>query len=173
MLFKNKKVYDTISFMKRQKVVGFEACYNKDSKILILGSFPSVISREVSFYYGNPRNRFWSILAEAFNCAVPHTRAEKIDFVLSRNLALWDVVKECTIEGSKDTSIRDIVVADIEKIIKVSNIKYILLNGNKSAEIFYKNYPKLKDIAIKLPSTSPANVRLDKNIWINKIRELI
>ena len=109
----------------------------------------------------------------SFNCAVPHTRAEKIDFVLSRNLALWDVVKECTIEGSKDTSIRDIVVADIEKIIKVSNIKYILLNGNKSAEIFYKNYPKLKDIAIMLPSTSPANVRLDKNIWINKIRELI
>lgn len=132
--------------------------YSKESRVLILGSFPSVKSREQAFFYGHPQNRFWRVLAEVFNTAVPCTVAEKKQLILSNRLALWDVIAECDIEGSADASIKAVVPNDIGKILSESNINAIFVNG-RTAEKYYIRYtePKIGRKAICLPSTSPAN----------------
>lgn len=132
--------------------------YNKDSIVLILGSFPSVISRKNNFYYSNPKNRFWKILGIIFNEENLTTNEEKIDFLLNNHIALFDVIKSCEINGSSDSSIKNVIPNDISKLIKNSKIKYIFTNGNKAHELYQKYiFKSTKIVDIKLPSTSPAN----------------
>ncbi|MBQ8627375.1 MAG: DNA-deoxyinosine glycosylase [Agathobacter sp.] len=136
----------------------FEPVFNKESKILILGSFPSVKSRENNFYYGHPQNRFWKVLAKVFEVNVPQTIEEKKAFLLENHIAVWDVIESCTIIGSSDTSIRDVVVNDFSRVLANSSIERIYVNGTKAYDL-YQKYAKKQDgiPVVKLPSTSPAN----------------
>ena len=136
----------------------FAPIYNKDSRILILGSFPSVKSRENNFYYGHPQNRFWKVVAGVLNVKVPTTIEEKKEMLLSHGIAIWDVIESCTIHGSSDSSIRDVVVNDFSEILRHSSVDRIFANGGKAYEL-YEKYAKDKTgmKAVKLPSTSPAN----------------
>lgn len=136
----------------------FEPIYNEHSKVLILGTFPSVKSRENEFYYGHPQNRFWKVIAELTGYQVPETIEEKKKMLLENHIAIWDVIASCTITGSSDSSIRDVVANDITSILKHTKIEKIYGNGAKACEL-YNKYVKEKtgvDI-VKLPSTSPAN----------------
>ena len=132
--------------------------YDKRSTILILGSFPSVKSREASFFYGHPQNRFWKVLAAVWDANEPHTVEEKIELLLSNGIALWDVIASCEIQGSSDSSIRNVVPNDIGIILNAAKINRIYVNG-KTAEKYYQKYlfPGIGIEAVCLPSTSPAN----------------
>lgn len=139
-------------------VHNIEPVYNEKSRVLILGSFPSVKSREQQFFYGHPQNRFWRVLSEIFGCPLPQNIPEKKQMLLAHNIAVWDVIASCTIEGSSDASIRDVVPNDIQKILETADIRKIIANGTKSYELYQKYiYPKTKQEIVKLPSTSPAN----------------
>lgn len=136
----------------------FEPVYDKNSKVLILGSFPSVKSRENQFYYGHPQNRFWKVIAQLANSPVPQSIEEKKQLLLKNNIAIWDVIASCSIQGSSDTSIKDVVVNDFSEIISSSAIERIYVNGGKAYELYHKYAETQTNIpAIKLPSTSPAN----------------
>ena len=139
--------------------------FDKDSKTLILGSFPSVKSREAAFFYGHPQNRFWSVLAILYGVPKPETVEEKKKLVLENNLALWDVIASCEIVGSSDSSISDVTANDLSIIINNSKVEKIFVNG-KTAEKYYNKYtyPETGIKAFCLPSTSPANAawKLDK-----------
>ena len=113
--------------------------YDKNSKILILGSFPSVKSRENQFFYHHPQNRFWKVLSGVVGCDIPVTIDDKKEFLLNNNIAVWDVIASCEIEGSSDSSIKNVVVNDLNKIIYTCDIKQIFCNGGKSFEL-YKKY---------------------------------
>ena len=132
--------------------------YNSDSEILILGSFPSVKSRETGFFYGHPQNRFWKVLAALFDEDVPQTIAEKKTFLQRSRIALWDVIGSCEIEGSSDASIRNVVPNDLRIVLDHAPIRTICVNG-KTAYRYYEKYvqPKICREAVCLPSTSPAN----------------
>jgi len=133
--------------------------YDKDSKILILGSFPSIISREKSFYYANTNNRFWPVLENIFNTKLLNNK-EKETFLIKNHIALFDVIKSCEIYNSSDSSIKNIVPNNMNTIIKKSNIKYIFVNGKKALELYNKYiYDKTNIKAIYLPSTSSANAK--------------
>ncbi len=129
--------------------------YDKNSKVLILGSFPSVKSREQKFFYGHPQNRFWKVISGITNEDLPNTIEDKKKLLLKHNIAVWDVIKECDIVGSSDNSIQNVVPNDIEMILKTSNVKKIFANGSTAYKLFKKYFANI-DI-IKLPSTSPAN----------------
>lgn len=134
--------------------------YDKNSKILVLGSFPSVKSRESQFFYHHPQNRFWKVLSSVIGVDTPTSIEEKKKFLLDNNIALWDVIDSCDIEGSSDSSIKNVVTNDLDKIIENCNIKQIFCNGGKSYELYRKYCEKDTNLkAIKLPSTSPANAR--------------
>ncbi|MBQ9773206.1 MAG: DNA-deoxyinosine glycosylase [Clostridia bacterium] len=135
-----------------------EPVYDRESRVLILGSFPSVRSREEGFFYGHPQNRFWRVLAAVFDTRVPETVEEKRAFLLEHHIALWDVIASCTVAGSSDSSIRDVVPNELEQILSVSPIERIYVNG-KAASRFYDRYQKERTgrEAVCLPSTSPAN----------------
>ena len=132
--------------------------YGEESKTLILGSFPSVKSREAEFFYGHPQNRFWAVIASVFNSEKPETIEEKKELILSNKLALWDVIAQCEITGSSDSSIKDVTANDLSVILKNSKVDKIFVNG-KTAEKYYNKYtyPKTGIKAVCLPSTSPAN----------------
>lgn len=132
--------------------------HNKYSNILILGSFPSVKSRQEKFFYAHPQNRFWKVVSTIFNESLPQTIEAKRQMLLRNNVAVWDVIKSCDIIGSSDSSIENVVVNDIESLLKSTNIKRIFANGDKSYKLFKKYFPKNIEI-IKLPSTSPANAK--------------
>lgn len=136
--------------------------YDENSKILILGSFPSVKSRETGFFYGHPQNRFWKVTAAIMSEAVPKTIEEKRDFLLRNHIAVWDVIHSCEIEGSADSSIRNVKANDLKMIIDSADIRAIYVNG-KTAEKYYIKYiePELGIKAHCLPSTSPANAAWD------------
>ena len=132
--------------------------YDSDSEILILGSFPSVKSREEGFFYGHKQNRFWKVVAAVFGEETPETIEEKRAFLLRNHIAVWDVIHSCEIEGSSDSSIRNVTVNDLNEILKVADIRDIYVNG-KTAQKYYKKYTEklVGREAICLPSTSPAN----------------
>ncbi len=138
---------------------GFGPFVNEDSRILILGSFPSVKSREAAFFYGHPRNRFWAVLAAVCGGETPGTLEEKHAFLRRNRIALYDVIESCSIEGSADSSIRDAVPADIGAILAAGQIEgRIFVNGGKAAALYKKLIePSLGLPATALPSTSPAN----------------
>lgn len=155
-----------------------EPVYNRKSEILILGSFPSVKSREEGFFYGHPQNRFWRVIAAVYKADVPETVEEKKAFLLRNSIALWDVIHSCDITGSSDSSIKNVVVNDINLILKNAPIRQIFVNGKK-AEQLYRKYiqPKLGREAVCLPSTSPANAAwsLEKltEVWGENIRSCL
>lgn len=136
----------------------FPPLYDQNSKVLILGSFPSVKSREQLFFYGHPQNRFWKVLAAVFECDTPKTIEEKKAFLHANGVALWDVIGSCDIVGSSDSSIKNVTANDLSQILDNADIKQIFVNG-RTAEKYFNKYTK--DIigrnAICLPSTSPAN----------------
>lgn len=132
--------------------------YDKNSKILILGSFPSVKSREAGFFYGHPQNRFWKVTAAVCGVEVPTTIEEKKAFLLENHIAVWDVIHSCDIVGSSDSSIRNVVANDLNVILECADIRQIYVNGKKAEELYNKYiYPQIQREAICLPSTSPAN----------------
>ncbi|MBQ8404793.1 MAG: DNA-deoxyinosine glycosylase [Clostridia bacterium] len=136
----------------------FPPLYNENSRVLILGSFPSVKSREEMFFYGHPQNRFWRVLAAVLGCDVPQNIAEKREMLLSHGIALWDVLASCEIEGSADSTIKNAVPNDLSPIFAAAKIEKVFVNG-KTAEKYYNKYLKenLGREAVCLPSTSPAN----------------
>lgn len=140
------------------EIHNIEPVFNKNSKILILGSFPSVKSREQQFFYGHPQNRFWKVISSITNEKLPTTIEEKKSLLIRNNIAVWDVIKSCEIIGSSDSSITNVVPNDIYKILKATNIKAIYANGDKSYSLFKKYFGE-ELTARKLPSTSPANAQ--------------
>ena len=138
----------------------FGPLYSDHSKILILGSFPSVKSREQNFFYGHPQNRFWKVIASVFDEPVPATVEEKKELIISHDLALWDSIAGCEITGSSDASIRNARPNDIGIILSSCSIAQIYCNGRKSHELFRKYIePVIQRGAVCLPSTSPANAQ--------------
>lgn len=136
----------------------FPPLYDENSRTLILGSFPSVKSREAMFFYGHPQNRFWKLIAALYGEDVPSTIEEKSSLILRHRLALWDSIHSCTITGSSDSSVRDVVPNDISGIIRNSKIERIFCNGALSHKMYMKFiFPSTGIKARKLPSTSPAN----------------
>ena len=135
-----------------------EPVYDSRSRILILGSFPSVKSRESGFFYGHPQNRFWKVLAGLCTCTVPVTIEEKREFLLEHGIAVWDVIASCDIEGSSDSSIKNAVPNDFSFILKTAPIRQIYTNGGTAYKLYHKYCEKVTGFeAVKLPSTSPAN----------------
>lgn len=151
-----------------QVLYGFEPVFDGNSTILILGSFPSVKSREQAFYYGNKHNRFWAMLGEFYNCPV-NSVADKISLCLHNGIALWDIVASCTIKGSMDTDIRNYTLVDLSQVLSKCGITKILCNGAKAYELTMSAYEGNIPV-IKLPSTSPANVRFDKAVWFDNLQ---
>lgn len=137
----------------------FAPVYDGKSKILILGTLPSVKSRESNFYYGHPQNRFWKVAAALTGSPVPVTVEEKKSMLLNSGIAVWDVIASCTIEGSSDSSIKDVIPNDVAGLLEGSSIEAVFCNGGKAYELYEKYCEKRQGApkAIKLPSTSPAN----------------
>lgn len=132
--------------------------FDADSRILILGSFPSVKSREAMFFYGHPQNRFWRVTAAVFENDIPQTIDEKRSFLLRNHIAVWDVIASCEIVGSSDSSIREVVPNDLSDVLKTAQIRKIFVNGGTAAKYYAKyQYPRTGIAAETLPSTSPAN----------------
>lgn len=154
----------------------FPPLYDSHSRILILGSFPSVKSREMMFFYGHPQNRFWRVLSLLLEAPFPEGVPERRSFLLSRRIALWDVISSCEIVGSSDASIRDAVPNDLGRILKEAQIRQVYVNGQTAGRLYKKYqepvlYKKYGDCAraIVLPSTSPANAAWNlerlENAW--------
>lgn len=136
----------------------FEPVYNEYSNVLILGTFPSVKSREQHFFYGNPQNRFWKVISAVTNTPLPITIEEKKAMLLAHNIAIWDVIYSCEITGSSDSSIKNVVPMDFSNVLKQSSITHIYANGATAAKLYQKYCEATTNIPIiPLPSTSPAN----------------
>lgn len=159
---------------------GFDPVFDERSRILVLGSFPSVLSRQNSFYYGNPRNRFWQVIAACTGRPVPINEplvdalAVKQRLLLETGVALWDVIESCDIKGSSDSSIRNVEPARIERVLDAADIQAIIANG-RTAETLYNRYllPRCDRACIGLPSTSPANAAWSLERLIERWRRTI
>lgn len=141
-----------------RQVHTFAPVYDEASEVLILGSFPSVKSREEGFYYGHPQNRFWKLLSILYGAGEPRTVEEKKEFLIARHIALWDVIQSCDITGSGDASIRGAVPNDLTPIFEAARIRRVFANG-RTAEALYRRMllPRCGREITGLPSTSPAN----------------
>ena len=148
--------------------------FDERSRILILGSFPSVRSREAEFFYAHPRNRFWRVLAAVFHAETPVSTEQKKRFLLDNRIALWDVLAQCEIRGSSDASIQNAQPNPIGLILRHAQIESIFVNG-KTAEKYYNRFllPETGVGAVCLPSTSPANARMDEEALIRAWTDLI
>jgi hypoxanthine-DNA glycosylase len=144
---------------------GFPPFIRPDSRILVLGSFPSIQSRARGFYYGNPRNRFWPTLASFAGLPAPATIPEKQALLARLRIALWDMAAECEIEGSMDSDLRNVRTVDLAPLMARARIERILLNGRKAESLFLSRCPSLGHLALYLPSTSPANPAFSPLPW--------
>ncbi|MBQ7566061.1 MAG: DNA-deoxyinosine glycosylase [Oscillospiraceae bacterium] len=152
----------------------FGPFFDADSELLILGSFPSVKSREAKFFYGHPQNRFWRVIAAVFDVPAPQTLEEKKAFLSAHHIALYDVIEACTIVGSSDSSIRDVRAADIRPILAGSRVSRVFCNGGTAYALYEKHiYPVSGAAAVKLPSTSPANAAWSLDRLTSAWREAI
>lgn len=142
----------------RRQVHPIPPLFSERSEILILGSFPSVMSRNAAFFYAHPQNRFWKTVAAVFASGVPETLEQKKELILQNRLALWDVIASCEITGSSDSSITHVVPADLSVIFAGAPIRRVFVNGKTAARV-YRRYqlPRTGMEAVCLPSTSPAN----------------
>lgn len=146
--------------MHKKVCHAFSPVYNKSSKILILGTMTSPASAANGFYYSHPQNRFWRILAVLLKAPLPQTPAQKERFLLNHNIALWDVLKECSIIGASDSSIKNPVVNDLNLILTASPVKAVFATGKKAGALYNKYcFPFTNIPIITLPSTSPANCK--------------
>ncbi len=151
-----------------------EALYNENSKILILGTFPSVKSREARFFYAHPQNRFWRVMAKICDCDIPKTVEDKKRLILDNNFALWDVIHSCEVTGSADSTIKNVVPNDISSILSNSKVDRVFVNGKKAESLYKKYIESSAGIkAVCLPSTSPANAAWSEDrlaeYWKNQI----
>lgn len=145
--------------MKRRETHGLGPCYDECSEVLILGSFPSIKSREEGFYYAHPQNRFWPLMEMVFKEEVGKDALSRKEFALKHRLALYDTIESCDIVGSSDASISNVKPAKLGQIIKNSCIRLIILNG-KTSEKMFRKYQRIDGVdVITLPSTSPANAK--------------
>ena len=136
----------------------FDAFFDKDSRVLILGTIPSPKSREQGFYYGQPQNRFWKVLADVLGEEFPQTVEERKRFLKRNHIALWDVLESCEIKGASDVSIRNARPNDMNRILQAADIRAIFATGAKAAQLYKKLcFPECGVEAVRLPSTSPAN----------------
>lgn len=136
----------------------FDAFFDKDSRVLILGTIPSPKSREQGFYYGHPQNRFWKVLADVLDEEFPQTVEERKGFLKRNHIALWDVLASCEIKGASDVSIRNARPNDMNRILQAADIRAIFATGAKAAQLYKKLcFPECGVEAVRLPSTSPAN----------------
>lgn len=142
-----------------------EPVCQKDSRVLILGSFPSVVSRKKNFYYANTQNRFWKVMAAVFDEEI----SDRKDFCLRHRIALWDVIASCHIHGSSDASITDVKVNDIAGLIQNTDIHVIFTTGTKAYTLF-KKYIQVSIPVVSLPSTSGANAHMCLDDLIDKYR---
>lgn len=153
---------------------GFDPVFDEKSRVLVLGSFPSVLSRQNSFYYGNPQNRFWRVMAACLGCEVPPNEgdtlasgeratleasiAAKKQMLLDHGVALWDVIASCDIKGSSDASIRNVEPSDISRIVDIAPVEYVICNGGTAGRLYHRYLEDATGLrAMVLPSTSPAN----------------
>ena len=148
--------------------------FDKESEILILGSFPSVKSREICFFYGHPQNRFWKVVSSIFDEDEPQSVEEKKEFLLRNHIAVWDVIRSCDITGSSDASIRNVTANDLNEIFRVADIRTIFVNG-KTAYKYYRKYmqPFTGREAVCLPSTSPANAAWNMERLVSEWRQIL
>ncbi len=148
--------------------------FDENSRVLILGSFPSVKSREQGFFYGHPQNRFWKVTAALFAEDAPQSIEEKRSFLLRNRIAVWDVIGSCDIVGSSDASIRNVTANDLSVILNAADIRAIFVNG-KTAYAYHQKYtePKIGRPAICLPSTSPANAAWSVERLIEAWKEIL
>ena len=157
------------------QIHNIEPIWDCNSRILLLGSFPSVKSREMAFFYGHPQNRFWKVIANIYEEELPKTIDEKKEMLLKHKIAIWDVIKSCDIIGSADNSIKNVVPNNLDIIFKNANIENIYVNGNQALNLYNKYLlPIIKIKATLLPSTSPANATYSFEklctIWQAKIK---
>ncbi|MBQ8428782.1 MAG: DNA-deoxyinosine glycosylase [Clostridia bacterium] len=152
--------------------MGFPPVYDKESRVLILGSFPSVKSREISFYYGHKQNRFWKMLCGFFQEEIPETVEGKKQFLLTHKIALWDIATACEVQGSSDASIKNAEIADLQPIFMAAKIEKVLLNGTLAYDLFVSKYANMAISYQKMPSTSPANPRYEKEIWWRALNDV-
>ncbi len=153
----------------------FLPIYNENSKVLILGTAPSVKSRENNFYYGHPQNRFWRVLAEITKAPLPQSIEEKKDFLLAKGIAIYDVIESCDIQGSSDSSIRNVVPANLSEILKTTGKIPIFGNGGTAYRLYQKHqYHETTIPMILLPSSSPANAAWNlqrlTDAWESKLK---
>ena len=151
--------------MFSERKIGFDPVYDENSKVLILGSFPSVKSREIDFYYGHKQNRFWKMLYGYFGETVSEDTAKKKTFLLNHGIALWDMVVSCEIVGSADATVKNPEIADLQTVLNRAKIQKILLNGSLAYSLFLEKYKDLGIPYAKMPSTSSANPRYDVKVW--------
>ena len=152
-----------------EKFNGFPPLFDTNSKVLVLGSFPSVKSRAEGFYYGNKQNRFWKTLCQAFGVPLVVTMEEKKQLCLNNGIALWDIVDSCQIKGSMDADIANYRLVDLSVVLDAAKITKILCNGQKAYELTTAAYKG--DLPVyKMPSTSPANVRFDPSVWLTQLK---
>jgi len=148
--------------------------YDQNSRVLVLGSFPSPKSRSTGFNYGHPQNRFWRVMAALFDEPIPTTNERKEDMMLRHHIALWDVVASCTIEGASDTTIRDVVPNDFSEILENSQVEAVFCTGAKAAELYTRHCEKATGIpCVKLPSTSPANAATKLDALVEAYRVIL
>ena len=152
--------------------MGFAPVYDRESRLLILGSFPSVKSRQIDFYYGNKQNRFWRTVCGFFKESVPESTEGKKEFLLRRKIALWDMATACEIRGSSDASVKNAELADLSEVLEKAKIEKILLNGALAYRLFIQRYADLSLPYVKMPSTSPANPRFSKEIWEKELYDV-
>lgn len=152
----------------------FPPLYDGESKILILGSFPSVKSREQNFFYGHPQNRFWKVISAVFGAETPNTIEEKKEFLHKNHIALWDIIASCEITGSSDSSIKNVIANDLTEILENSKVERVFVNG-RTAEKYYKLYTQenIGRKAIYLPSTSPANAAWNVDRLVSEWKKII
>jgi len=144
-----------------------DAIYDEHSRVLILGSFPSVISRQNKMYYANKTNRFWAVMEALFNVEI----TDRALFCHQHHIAMWDVIHSCTIEGSSDSSIKNVKTNDIAGLVHKSNIQLIVTTGKKAA-VLYNQYIHLDIPHISLPSTSAANAKMRLEQLINEYQKI-
>ncbi|MBQ3237241.1 MAG: DNA-deoxyinosine glycosylase [Oscillospiraceae bacterium] len=152
----------------------FAPVFDSESRILILGTMPSPKSRELGFYYSHPRNRFWPVMANIFGEEIPKTPEDKKAFCLRHKIALWDVLRECDIEGASDSSIKNAVPNDISVILNRADIKAVFATGTTAAKLYKKFIePKTGLPAVALPSTSPANAKISLDALAEEYRKIL
>ena len=161
--------------MKTERIIhAFSPVFDSESRILVLGTMPSPKSRELGFYYSHPRNRFWPVLAKIFGEEIPKTPEEKRNFCLRNKIALWDVLKECDIEGASDSSIKNAVPNDLSVILNSAKIQAIFATGATAAKLYKKFIePETKIPATALPSTSPANAKIKFEELVEEYKRIL